>query len=62
MDNLHRIEHDFLGEMQIEDDKYYGIQTLRPKENFNITPIGINLFPNFITSRATVKKALKNQL
>src|SRR5574344_173799 len=57
MDNLHRIEHDFLGEMQIEDDKYYGIQTLRAKENFNITTIGINLFPNFINSLAKVKKA-----
>lgn len=57
MDNLFRIEYDFLGEMQIENDKYYGIQTLRAKENFNITTIGINLFPNFINSLAKVKKA-----
>ena len=37
MDNLHRVEKDFLGEKEIENDKYYGIQTLRAKENFNIT-------------------------
>ena len=24
-----RTEHDFLGEMQVEDNVYYGIQTLR---------------------------------
>ena len=42
---------------KIEFDKYYGIQTLRAKENFNITTIGINLFPNFIISLAKVKKA-----
>ena len=52
MDNLHRVEKDFLGEKEIENDKYYGIQTLRAKENFNITTIGINLFPNFIISHA----------
>lgn len=50
MEKLHRIEKDFLGEKEIEFDKYYGIQTLRAKENFNITTIGINLFPNFIIS------------
>ncbi len=37
MEKLHRIEKDFLGEKEIEFDKYYGIQTLRAKENFNIT-------------------------
>jgi aspartate ammonia-lyase len=57
MDNLHRIEKDFLGEKEIENDKYYGIQTLRAKENFNITTIQISIFPNFIISLAKVKKA-----
>lgn len=56
MDNLHRIEKDFLGEKEIENDKYYGIQTLRAKENFNITTIQISIFPNFIISLAKVKK------
>ena len=58
MDNLHRIEKDFLGEKKIENDKYYGIQTLRAKENFNITTIQISIFPNFIISLAKVKKSL----
>ena len=33
----YRIEKDFLGEKQIPDDAYYGVQTLRGKENFHIT-------------------------
>ena len=24
-----RIEHDFLGELQVPDDAYYGVQTMR---------------------------------
>ncbi|RBQ28979.1 aspartate ammonia-lyase [Aliarcobacter vitoriensis] len=57
MENLHRIEKDFLGEKEIEIDKYYGVQTLRAKENFDITTLGISIFPNFIISLAKVKKA-----
>ena len=43
MEKLYRIEKDFLGEKQIETSKYYGIQTLRAKENFNITKTDISL-------------------
>ena len=57
MEKLYRIEKDFLGEKQIETNKYYGIQTLRAKENFHITKTDISLFPNFIKSLAKVKKA-----
>ena len=57
MEKLHRIEKAFLADKQIESDKYYGIQTLRAKENFNITKTDISLFPNFIKSLAKVKKA-----
>ncbi len=57
METLHRIEKDFLGEKEIPLDKYYGIQTLRAKENFYITKTDISLFPNFIKSLARVKKA-----
>ena len=32
-----RIEHDFLGNMEVPDDVYYGVQTMRAIENFNIT-------------------------
>ncbi|MFA7083975.1 MAG: aspartate ammonia-lyase [Arcobacteraceae bacterium] len=57
METLYRVESDFLGEKKIELDKYYGIQSLRAKENFDITKTDISLFPNFIKSLAKVKKA-----
>ena len=41
-----RIEHDFLGNMEVPDDVYYGVQTMRAIENFNIT--GQKLDPDFI--------------
>jgi aspartate ammonia-lyase len=57
MEEEYRIEKDFLGEKKIEKDAYYGIQTLRAKENFDITHTDMSLFPNFIKSLAKVKKA-----
>lgn len=61
--NNYRLEHDFLGEKQVPNDKYYGVQTLRAKENFNITGIAIGSEPLFIKAFAYVKKAaaLANQ-
>ncbi len=32
-----RLEHDFLGTKEVPSDAYYGVQTLRAKENFPIT-------------------------
>lgn len=52
-----RTEHDFLGERDIEDDKYYGVQTLRALENFNITGLPISREPLLIRAFAHVKKA-----
>ncbi|HEX7973866.1 MAG TPA: aspartate ammonia-lyase [Anaerolineales bacterium] len=52
-----RIEHDLLGEREVPADKYYGIQTLRAVENFNITGIPISHDLNFIYSLAYIKKA-----
>ncbi|MFK2823775.1 aspartate ammonia-lyase [Arcobacter sp. YIC-80] len=57
MEENYRIEKDFLGEKKIDVHSYYGIQTLRAKENFDITKTSISLFPNFIKSLAKVKKA-----
>ncbi|XZF16474.1 aspartate ammonia-lyase [Chitinophagaceae bacterium MMS25-I14] len=57
MDQTFRTEHDFLGEKQIPNDKYYGVQTLRAKENFDITGIPISREPLFIKAFAYVKKA-----
>ncbi len=58
-----RVEHDLLGEREVPDDKYYGIQTLRALENFQITGIPISHYPVFIDSLINVKKAaaLANQ-
>lgn len=52
-----RKEHDFLGELDIPDYLYYGIQTVRAKENFNITGIPISKEPLFIKALGYVKKA-----
>ena len=53
-----RKEHDFLGELEIPDNAYYGVQTLRAKENFKIT--GDTIDHDFIKALATVKKELKD--
>lgn len=52
-----RKEHDFLGELDIPNDLYYGIQTYRAKENFNITGIPISRELRFIKALGYVKKA-----
>ena len=57
MEENFRIETDFLGEKKIPKDAYYGIQTLRASENFDITHTSLSLFPTFIKSLAKVKKA-----
>ena len=50
-----RKEHDFLGDLEVPDEVYYGVQTMRAVENFNIT--GQKLDPDFIVALAKVKKA-----
>ena len=52
-----RREHDFLGEKEIPNEVYYGIQTSRALDNFNITGIPISKEPLFIQSFGYVKKA-----
>lgn len=52
-----RKEHDFLGELDIPDELYYGVQTYRAKENFNITGIPISNEPYLIKAFGYVKKA-----
>jgi aspartate ammonia-lyase len=53
----YRIEKDFLGEREIPDAVYYGVQTLRGIENFKITGLPISLEPFFIQAFGYVKKA-----
>ncbi len=52
-----RIEHDFLGEKEIPNNVYYGVQTMRALENFHITGITNASEPLFIEAFAFVKKA-----
>lgn len=50
-----RIEHDFLGDFEVPDDVYYGVQTMRAMDNFHIT--GQKVDSEFIQAIARVKKA-----
>ncbi|MFC6632188.1 aspartate ammonia-lyase [Microbulbifer taiwanensis] len=52
-----RLEHDLLGDREVPADAYFGIQTLRALENFQITGITLNHFPNLVKALAMVKKA-----
>ena len=52
-----RIEHDFLGDKAIPNEAYYGVQTARAIENFNISGIPISGTPLLIRAFGYVKKA-----
>lgn len=52
-----RIEHDLLGYKEVPEEAYYGIQTLRAMENFNISGVTLSFYPNIIIALAMVKKA-----
>ncbi len=51
----YRMEHDSIGEKEVPEEAYYGIQTLRAYENFYIT--GLKMHPELINSVAQIKKA-----
>ncbi|MGL5702967.1 MAG: lyase family protein, partial [Cetobacterium sp.] len=50
-----RLESDSIGTLQVPVDAYYGVQSLRGKNNFYIT--GYRLGNDFIKALAYVKKA-----
>ena len=52
-----RTEHDLLGDLEVPIDAYYGVQTARALENFQISGIELRLYPNFIKALAMVKLA-----
>jgi aspartate ammonia-lyase len=52
-----RLEHDSLGEREIPEKAYYGVQTLRAMENFPISGIYVKNFEHMIEGLAFVKKA-----
>lgn len=53
--NRTRLEADSIGTLEVPEEAYYGVQTLRAKQNFSIT--GDKLHPEFIRNLAKVKKA-----
>jgi aspartate ammonia-lyase len=52
-----RIEKDLLGEKQIPAGAYYGVQTARALDNFQISGVDINHYPGFVEAWAIVKLA-----
>lgn len=52
-----RKEHDLLGYRDVPQEVYYGIQTMRGIENFTISGVTLNFFPELIISLAMVKMA-----
>ncbi|NCU23157.1 hypothetical protein DZC41_06670 [Acinetobacter haemolyticus] len=52
-----RTEKDLLGLKEIPDHCYYGVQTLRAIENFNLSSSKLSQFPHFIKALAIIKSA-----
>ena len=50
-----RTEHDSIGSIQLPDEAYYGVQSMRAKENFPMT--GQVMHPIMIDSLVVIKKA-----
>ena len=50
-----RIESDFIGDMEVDANAYYGVQSLRSLQNFATTGRTLNV--KFIKNLARVKKA-----
>lgn len=52
-----RPEHDLIGDMNVPVEYYFGVQTLRAVENFNISRDHLSDYPEFINAFAEVKQA-----
>jgi len=52
-----RMEHDLLGNKQVPAAAYYGVQTARALENFQISGVKMNTYPEFVDAWAIVKLA-----
>jgi aspartate ammonia-lyase len=52
-----RVEKDLLGEKQIPADAYYGVQTMRALENFQVSGVKTNFYPDYVKAYALVKLA-----
>ncbi|MCL2560941.1 MAG: aspartate ammonia-lyase [Rikenellaceae bacterium] len=56
LSGMTRREHDLLGDMDVPVEYYFGIQTMRALENFNISRVHLCFFPEFINALADVKE------
>jgi aspartate ammonia-lyase len=52
-----RTEKDLLGEKQIDSKAYYGVQTARALENFQVSGIATSFYPDYVKAFAIVKLA-----
>ena len=52
-----RTESDLLGKKEIPFDAYYGVQTLRALENFQVSGVKTNFYPDYVRAYAMVKLA-----
>src|SRR4030095_4490845 len=52
-----RIEKDLLGEKKIDASAYYGVQTARALENFQISNVTTKSYPDYVKAFAIVKLA-----
>src|SRR5215469_12334375 len=52
-----RTEKDLLGEKQIPSDAYYGVQTARALENFQVSGVLTKFYPDYVKAYAMVKLA-----
>ena len=52
-----RTEKDLLGEKQIPFEAYYGVQTARALENFQVSGVKTNFYPDYVKAYAMVKLA-----
>ena len=57
MENKFRVESDLLGELQVPADAYYGVQTQRALNNYQISNTRMCDYPEYIIAMAYVKMA-----
>jgi len=53
----YRTEHDSLGDRELPNNAYYGVQTVRALENFAVSGVPLRNFAHFVNALAYVKKA-----
>lgn len=52
-----RIEHDLLGDHEVPAEAYYGVHTVRARDNFRISGQPISTLPELVVAHALIKQA-----